>query len=188
EIPDSVLQAQAEVRAAQEAWQQLESRWNTLRDTLQKLSDALDGMSRAQAQYRVLFREFQDLESQYNRIDRQVKRAFERFTQLQEASIAAAEQARLRIEQWEDEAFADVGEVMAARLRETGREIHYDTTDAQGVATFQGQNIEPGTWWVTARYEGPFTELYWNVRVELPKGEPTQIRLTRENAEERPKL
>ncbi|RMH13840.1 MAG: hypothetical protein D6701_11905, partial [Gemmatimonadetes bacterium] len=33
EIPDSVLQAQAEVRAAQEAWQQLESRWNTLRDT-----------------------------------------------------------------------------------------------------------------------------------------------------------
>ena len=57
-IPDSVLDAQTEVAAAQQAWRDLEARWNVLRDTLQTLSDELETLSRGSAQYRFLFREF----------------------------------------------------------------------------------------------------------------------------------
>jgi uncharacterized protein YecT (DUF1311 family) len=184
-IPDSVIEAQAAVRTAQEEWQNLQQRWGILRDTLQTLSEALDGLSRASRQYRVLFNEFQDAEAEYEAADRQLNAAFERFTGVQSASLAAAEEARLIREQWADEAYADVGLVMAARLQESGREILYDTTGADGVATFEARS---GSWWATARYELPFVELYWNVPIELTRDAPVQLRLTRANAQQRPKL
>jgi hypothetical protein len=46
-----------------------------------------------------------------------------------------------------------------------GLEVQYDTTSAQGVARFTG--VKPGQWWVNARYERQFDELYWNVPVEV---------------------
>jgi len=184
-IPDSVMDAQAAVRTAQEEWQGLQQRWGSLRDTLQTLSEALDGLSRASRQYRTLFNEFQDAEADYNAADRQLNAAFERFTSLQGASLAAAEEARLLREQWADEAYAEVGMVMGARLQEVGGEVLYDTTGADGVATFEAP---PGSWWATARYELPFVELYWNVPIELTKDAPAQLRLTRANAQERPKI
>ena len=48
--------------------------------------------------------------------------------------------------------------------------------------------MKPGVYWVHARYELAYMELYWNVMVTVVKGEPHQVRLTRENAEERIKL
>lgn len=184
-IPDSVLQAQSQVQEAQGRWRDLQVRWNTLRDTLQTISSALEGLSRAQARYRLLFNDFQDLEADYNRVERQVDRAFRDFTTLQEQSIAAADQIRIRRENWADEAFVDVGLVIAAKLEASGLEILYDTTDANGIARFEAAS---GGWWVSARYELPFTELYWNERIDLTRGEPFQLRMTRANAEERPKL
>jgi hypothetical protein len=184
-VPDSVIEAQAAVRAAQEEWQGLQQRWGILRDTLQTLSESLEGLSRASGQYRVLFNEFQDAEAEYEAADRQLNAAFERFTGLQNASIAAAEEARLLREQWADEAYAEVGEIMGAQLQVLGRDILYDTTGADGVATFEAP---PGSWWASARYELPFVELYWNVRIELSKDAPAQLRLTRDNAQERPKI
>ena len=70
-IPDSVLDAQNQVAAAQQAWRDLEARWNVLRDTLQTLSDELEGLSRGQAEYRVMFADFQDLDDEYGRVERQ---------------------------------------------------------------------------------------------------------------------
>jgi hypothetical protein len=184
-IPDSVLEAQAQVQAAQAEWRSLETRWNTLRDTLQTISDAMDGLSRGQARYRLLFNDFQDMEDQYNRVERRRDQAFRNFTSLQEQSIAAAEAIRIRRENWADEAFAEVGTVIGAKLQASGMEIMYDTTDANGVSQFE---VPPGEWWVSARYELPFTELYWNVRIDLSRGEPFPLTLTRANAQERPKL
>ncbi len=184
-IPDSVLQAQSQVQEAQGRWRDLQVSWNTLRDTLQTISSALEGLSRAQARYRLLFNDFQDLEAQYNRVERQVDGAFRDFTTLQEQSIAAADEIRIRRENWADEAFVDVGLVIAAKLQASGLEVLYDTTDANGIAQFEAASAG---WWVSARYELPFTELYWNVRIDLARGEPSQLRLTRANAEERPKL
>lgn len=185
-IPDSVLEAQAEVAAAQQGWRNTEARWNVLRDTLQTLSETLEQMSRGQAQYRLLFRDFQDLESEYNTVERARDRTFTNFTSLQESSIAAAEQIRILREQWGDEAFADVGLVMAAHERESGLTTLYDTTDASGVA--DGFQADAGDYWVTARYELPYTELYWNVPITVVRGDPIQVRLTRDNATSRTKL
>ncbi len=185
-IPDSVLNAQTAVRDAQQAWRDTEGRWNVLRDTLQTLSESLDGMSRGSGTYRVLFRDFQDLESQYNSVERARDRAFESFTSLQEASIAAAEEVKLLRDQWADEAFAEVGAIMASRQQASGRDVLWDTTDASGVAG--GLEAEAGAWWVSARYELPYTELYWNVPLTVEGGDPVQVRLTRDNATSRPKL
>jgi len=185
-IPDSVLAAQDQVAAAQQAWRDTEVRWNVLRDTLQTLSESLEQMSRAQAQYRLLFRDFQDLEDEYNTVERRRDVSFRNFTALQESSFAAAEQIRLVRVQWGDEAFADVGAVMLAHERASGLTTMYDTTDATGSA--DGFEARPGDYWVTARYELPYTELYWNVPVTVVKGDPVQVRLTLSNASSRTKL
>jgi hypothetical protein len=183
-IPDSVLDAQTQVAAAQQAWRDMEARWNVLRDTLQTLSDELETLSRGSGQYRLLFREFQDLDGEYSSVERQRDAAFEDFTSLQAASMAAAEQTRALREQWADEAFAEVGPVMSLHERASGLATLYDTTDASGVAEFEAK---AGDYWVTARYELPYTELYWNVPMTVGN-EPAQVRLTRENAIVRPNL
>jgi len=184
-IPDSVTAAQAEVQTAQLRWRELDGSWGTLRDSLQTISDAMEGLSRGQAQYRLLFSDFGDMETQLGRVEAQRDRAFTDFTSLQEQSIAAADEIRIRRNNWADEAFVDVGDVIGNKLAITGMEIMYDTTGANGVTQFE---LPPGEWWVSARYELPFTELYWNERIEVTRGEPFQLRLTRANADERPKL
>ncbi len=185
-IPDSVLDAQNQVAAAQQTWRDAEARWNVLRDTLQTLTDELDQLNRNQAQYRVLYSDFQDLDSEYTRVERQRDAAFESFTSLQAASIVAAEETRLLREQWADEAYAEVDEVMTRHQQASGLQTLYDTTDATGIAA--GFEASSGDYWVTARYELPYTELYWNVPLTVVGGEPAQVRLTRDNATVRPKL
>jgi hypothetical protein len=185
-IPDSVLDAQNQVAAAQQAWRDTEARWNVLRDTLQTLTEELDQLSRTQGQYRILFQDFQELDDEYARIEGQRDTAFGEFTTLQAASMAAAEETRQLRERWADEAFAEVDAVMALKERASGLSTLYDTTDASGVA--DGFEAKAGDYWVTARYELPYTELYWNVLITVVGGEPAQIRLTRENATARPKL
>ena len=183
-IPDSVLEAVNEVAAAQEEWRNAEARWGVLRDTLQALGTALEGLSRGQAQYRLLFNDFQDLEAEYNRLDRANAVAFNRFDDLQKASIVAEQEITLLREEWADEAFADVNQIMMMQTRESGLEILYDTTDASGVATLE---VKDGAYWVVATYEKPYSELYWNYPVMIA-GEMEPIRLTTENATERPKF
>ncbi len=184
-IPDSVLDAQNEVAAAQQAWRDTEGRWNVLRDTLLTLSDELDQLSRGQTRYRELFRVFEDLDAEYAAVERQRDAAFDVFTSLQAASLAAAQETRLLREAWADEAFADVDEVMSGHQRASGLEVLYDTTDASGIAEFEA---DAGDYWVTSRYELPYTELYWNIPITVVGGEPAQLRLTRDNAMVRPKL
>jgi hypothetical protein len=184
-IPDSVLDAQNQVAAAQQVWRDTEARWGILRDTLQTLGDELDQMSRTQAQYRILFRDFGTLEGELATVERERDAAFEEFTGLQAASIAAAEETRLIREQWADEAFAEVGSVILLHERASGLPTLADTTDASGLAMFEAR---AGGYWVSARYELPYTELYWNVPITVIGGEPQQVRLTRENAAVRPKL
>ena len=95
---------------------------------------------------------------------------------------------RIVRENWADSAFADVDDVLAAKLRASGLQEATDTTDASGVANGDQFKVPPGKYWVTARYELPYTELYWNVPIEVKRGEPNEIKLTRENAKERVKL
>ena len=187
EIPQELLAAREEVAAAQARWQTAERRWNNLRDTLQKITATMEGYSRGEARYVALFREFQEFDSQLGRVEGQVSSAFEEFTRLQQGTIRQSDSIRIMQDNWGDEAFAGIGEVFAMKLRTSGLDAVADTTDATGVAR-NNLKVKPGKYWVYARYDLPYSELYWNFPITVEKGDPVQVRLTRENAEERIKL
>lgn len=186
-IPPELIAARGEVAQAQQRWQQATARWNTLRDTLQKISSTMEQFSRGESRYVALFREFQEFDSQLGRVERQVDQDFADFTRLQQATIRQSDSIRILQENWGDEAFADIGDVFLAKVRASGLDTAVDTTDATGVAR-GNLRVKPGRYWVYARYELPYTELYWNVPVDVERGDPNQITLRRENAEERIKL
>ena len=184
-IPDSLIAAREEVAEAQREWRQAEARWNTLRDTLQSISEAMEQYSRGESRYVQLFNQFQDMEDELSNVESEMNQAFERFDSLQQGIISQSEAVRAQRQEWADNAFADAFQVIEARIDQAGREPVIDTTDASGTVTFQAP---PGEWWVHTRYELPYSELYWNVPITITRDEPTEVRLTRENAEERPNL
>lgn len=185
EIPVDLLAAQERVAALQSEWREAETTWGTGRDRLQEINRELQGLARGNPQYRLLFGEFSDQEGIVAQAERQKDQAFDRFTALQDSILTQAAQVRVLRDNWGDEAFADFGEVQLAKVRASGRQIVGDTTDASGMATV---DVPAGQWWVHARYDLPYQELYWNVPVTVEGGEPVQIRLNRANAEVRPKL
>jgi len=187
EIPPTLLALQDSIAAASTQYSGLENQWGAARDSLKKLSDALRTMSRASAQYRIAFRDFGDQESVETQAKRQMDAAFARYTSLQNRFASTANEIRLRRDQWADEAYASIDTVVYLKLEELGREEYADTTDANGVGRFQG--LKPGQWWIHARYELPFEELYWNVPVEVGRGgDPVVVQLNRSTALVRPKL
>lgn len=187
EIPQELIDAREEVAQAQQEWQQATARWNTLRDTLQQISNSMEQYSRGESRYVALYREFQEFESQLDRVQRQMDQAFNRFDELQRGTIRQSDSVRILQENWADEAFAEVGDIYVAKTRDSGLQAAVDTTNANGVASTNLQ-LKPGRYWVYARYELPYSELYWNVPVDVERGDPVQVTLTRENAEERIKL
>lgn len=186
EIPADLLQAQDSVAAAQRAWQQAESEWQTMRDRLAQISEEIRGLNRGESRYVQLFNEFRDLESRVDAAERSSRAAFEEFTRRSEETIARADEVRLLREQWADDAFETVGEVFAAKAAEAGRDILYDTTNAEG--STGTLTIPRGQWWVSARYELVFDELYWNVPVNIESTDPFTITLNSGNATTRPKI
>lgn len=190
EVPQDLLDARDQVRIAQEEWQDSERRWNTIRDTLQKINVAMEGYSRGESRYVMLYNEYGDFDSQLGSVTRQMERAFENFTDLQGGTIRQADSIRIVKENWADEAFSGVTEIFVERVRESGLNVSADTTDASGIARDFHLNakLKPGQYWLYARYELTYTELYWNVPITVEGGDPIQIHLTRANAQERLKF
>lgn len=183
QVPEDLEAARAEVAAAQQQWRNTETRWNVLRDTLVKLNDAMEGLNRAENRYVTIFNEWSDLDVEYRRAERRVAADFQRFEELQAATIGRMDSMRVALGNWADQAFVDVDQVIFAKIEASGLEEVTDTTDVQGVARF---DVAPGTYWVYARYERAYDELYWNVPIEVARGEPMELRLTAENADPRP--
>jgi hypothetical protein len=186
-IPPELIEQRNAVQVANEQWQANVRRWQTIRDTLQALTTALEGYSRGEARYVALFREWQDFDSQLGGVQRQMDSSFERFDVLQRGTIRASDSIRILQDAWADEAFADVGVVFSTKTRLSGLDFVADTTDASGVARTH-LRVKPGRYWVYARYELAYTELYWNVPIDVVGGDPLTVRLTRANADERTKL
>src|SRR5690625_279576 len=185
ELPDTLMKLRDAMAAAHAEWTEAEHRWSQVRDSLEKISRELEGLSRASGEYRLLFRDFQDLEPVEAELRRANERAFDKFTELQSEVTERSELVKLEREAWEDEVFAPVDQIIYEKLQELGRNELADTTTAAGVAQFAAK---PGKWWVVAQHDLLYEELYWNIPVELKRGEPVRIRLTRENAQVRPKL
>ena len=99
-------------------------------------------------------------------------------------NIARAQGYNLQLDEWAAEAFVEVDNVMFEKQRAVGLDPVADTTDASGVAA--NLMVKPGEYWVYARYEEVYSELYWNVPVSVVRGEPTTVTLTRANASVRP--
>ncbi|MFW5952343.1 MAG: hypothetical protein ACOCVZ_09535 [Gemmatimonadota bacterium] len=187
QIPDSILALQDRVIENQREWQQANNRWLELRDRLQALADTLGTMDQGSGEYFALFQEFGEIEERVNGLESRADEAFEEFETLQRRLTRQAREIELERRNWADEAFANVDSVFVARQEELDLEVRYDTTNAAGVVRFT--DVPEGQWWVTARYDRPFDELYWNVPVDVAGGdEPTAVRLTEENAEVRQKL
>lgn len=185
-IPDSIRELQDRVIAAQTEWRDANGQWMEVRERLQMLSDTLSAMNQADPEYFVLFQDFGDLESQVNSLESRANQAFSRFDQLQQRLSQQAREIELERENWAREAFSPVDSIFRARAEELRREVQYDTTGSQGAVRFRG--VKEGRWWVNARYERQFDELYWNVPVEVESGEDVTVRLTEENAEVRQRL
>ena len=179
EVPPDLLAAQEEIAQAQQEWRDTETRWNVLRDSLQTLNNAMEGLNRAQRAYMELYNQYQDLEGDYNRAEQQLGRLFDNFTSLQQAAIGRMDSINIVQADWADQAFEDVGLIIAAKMELTGLEEHADTTGVEGVAAFEAA---PGQYWVYARHELPYNELYWNIPIAITREEPVVLRLNRDNA------
>jgi hypothetical protein len=185
EVPADLLAAQAEIAEAQQAWRDMETQWNTLRDTLQKLNTELEGLNPGMSRYRAIFNEWQDQEALYNRAERQLGSLFDNFDALQQAAIGRMDSISIIQADWADQAFEEVDYVIAAKVELSGLEPLADTTDANGVAQFD--DVAPGAYWVYARHELPYNELYWNVPIVVTREEPFEPTiLSEENAVTRP--
>jgi len=186
-VPQELIDARTEVQEANAEWQRNTNRWQTIRDTLQALTDAMEPLARGESRYSVLFLEWQDWDDQLGAAERAMESSFERFDELQRGTIRASDSIRILQDAWADDAFAEVGPVFDAKSRGSGLDWVVDTTDASGVAR-NHLRVKPGRYWVYARYELPYTELYWNFPIEVVKGEPMTVTLNRANAQERVKL
>jgi hypothetical protein len=184
-IPEDLLTLQEAISEAQEEWMEAEARWAAGRDRLVRINEEMENLNRGEARYVSLYREFEDVFAQVEGAERAKDQAFERFDDLQQGYVQRADSMRLIREGWEDEAFAPAGEIFLNRLRELGRDMVVDTTDASGRTVVP---VRPGKWWVHARYELPFVELYWNIPVEVERGDPVQVTLNRATAQQRPRL
>jgi hypothetical protein len=91
-------------------------------------------------------------------------------------SVRAAHRA------WEQETYAGFEDAVQARVRDAALSEKVDTTNAGGRARL---GADEGRWWVWARYVLPASTLEWNEPVVL-RGDSAVVRLTRENARERP--
>jgi hypothetical protein len=182
QLPPELQVARDSIVQAQEQWREFESRWLALRERLEEISGELEQYNPAEAQYRVLFNEFNDVEAEYGAAERTKDEAFERFDRLQQETFSELEEFRAILTAWEEDAFSPYLEVVGARLQASGREILADTTDATGRAEFQA---DPGQWWIYGRYPLATEELYWNVPITLERGDPIEVPLEESNAEVR---
>ena len=183
EIPADLLAAQEEIALARQAWRDAETEWGILRDTVEKVFEELETLDRGMRTYQDLYGVWEDLSDDLNRVERDRDRYFDQFTGLQEAAIGRMDSITIVREDWAEEVFADVAEVFVARMEVSGLEIAVDTTDATGGVRIP---VAPGDYWVHARYELLSEELYWNLPITVVRGEPIEVRLSRENAEVRP--
>lgn len=182
ELDPEVEEAREQMREYQQLWREAEREWVDTRAEMQRISDEMDQYVPAESAYQELFAQFESLEAQYDDAEARKDEYFAEFTSLQNEIFEELEAYRLELEAWENEAFQDYPEVVAELEEARGRDVVHDTTDASGHTRLV---VRPGEWWVHARHRLTQTELYWNEPVELEAGEPMEVILNQENAEER---
>ena len=183
QVPEDLKVQLDSIPVLQRALSEAEAEWAEARESLQSLSTRLQRLDRRSREYQQLYRQFDGMEASERRLNSARQAAFARYTDLQQHTQGRSDSVRAVIDAWEEIAFEGYPDVEAQLLEAAGREIVYDTTNAEGVATVR---LPGGRWYVHARVPLPSAELYWNVLVD--PGESDTIRLSRDNAEIRPRL
>ena len=183
EIPDELLAARDDIAEAQRAWTEAETLERNLRDTINKLNKKLAELNPAMNDYKAIYNQVNPMIDELEGVTGRVKSLFQTFDELQKASIEQMGEIRRVKEDWANQAFKDVGTVIDALIDASGLEEAADTTGVYGGALVE---VPPGQYWVYARYELPYDELYWNVPVTVTRGDPVEVRLSRANALLRP--
>jgi hypothetical protein len=182
-IPDSIKQMQTEIATAQEEYTAANAQWATARDSLRAINERLDRLSRSSGEYRLLYNDFSDQEAREGQAKRRADAAFARFDDLQKRFATLSEELKIVRGDWADQVYAPIDSLLELKVAAADRDPVADTTDANGTAPLV---LPTGTWWIMARYDLPFEELYWNVQVEVAKGEVKELVLNRDNAIRRP--
>lgn len=185
EIPAEFEALQDSIAEAQATYQETNARWGAARDSLEALNERMRGMDQGSGAYVVAFSEYSDQDEVMRAAERQRDQAFAEFTSLQDRFANQSDSLQTTRQLWRDEAYADIDDIIAMREEALGRTIQVDTTTSNGVARFQ---VPTGRWWIQAWHDLPFSELYWNVPVDVEGGEPVTLILNRANAVERPKF
>jgi hypothetical protein len=185
EIPDSIFDLRDRVIEAQQEWREAEAEWRVMYDSLQAISNRMDGMDEGSGEYFALFQEFNEVEGIANDLEDASSEQFDEFNELQQRLNISSREITIARRNWADAAFQPVDSIFGARYEELGLEPQWDTTNASGIARFNG--VDAGEWWVNARYDRQFDELYWNVPVQVD-GDSVLVELTETNAEVRQKM
>lgn len=184
EIPADLTQLRDSIAVASQRVSEMNAAWAEGRDSLRTLLEAMQSIPRSNPRYLPMFNRYNAMAREVASAEQSSNQAFAQFERLNDRYATQAEETKLAREQWSDAAYVDIDRVIDQKLREMRLTEHADTTDANGIARFGG--LRSGQWWIHARYDLPFDELYWNVPIDVD-GE-MQIQLTRENAQVRPKL
>jgi len=183
QVPEDLKQQKRQVADLNQQWHQAEDAWGTKRDSLEKLSDRLQGMDRRDPNYLPLYKAFNALDGQVNQLQARKNRLFAQFDSLQKLTIQRSDSMKAVTQNWSSEAFAAYTDIVDSLLKARGKKVQADTTGESG---FAAATIKGDHWYAYARYELPFEELYWNVRIDTVRGDT--LKLTRENAEVRLKM
>lgn len=182
EIPAELLAARDEIAEAQRAWTSEVALVGDLRAEIDTLNKQLESLNPAMNEYNRIFQQIDPMITEWERRDANTETLFARFNELQQANIAQMNEVRTARENWDRQAFRDVGDVIDARIEASGLEEAADTTGVEGAVLF---NVAPGQYWIFARYELVYDELYWNIPITVTRGEPVVLRLNRANAQVR---
>ena len=133
-LPPELQVARDSIAQAQQQWRESESRWLALRERLEQISGELEQYNPAEAQYRVLFNEFNDIESEYLASESRKDEAFARFDRLQQETFSELEEFRALLFAWEEQAFAPFGGSRGSNLAgiRKGDPGRYDRRDGAG--------------------------------------------------------
>lgn len=184
-IPDEIVAAREEIAELQREWNAKEAFVADLREQIKDLDEQIQGLNPAMNDYKRIYDQLAPMIDGLPAHEAESEALFESFNALQTANIDQINDIRGQQEDWERQAFRDVGDVIDGIIEVSGLEQLWDTTGAegepeQGVAVFA--NVAAGEYWVYARFELPYDELYWNVPITVTRGEPVIVRLNRANA------
>lgn len=178
EIPDTLRALYSEIIDRQEEWRSAERQWQRWRDSLKALSSAMEGMDESSAAYKRMYSAFTSLEPKVQGLNQQKNDAFEAFDSLQTRTLNFADSIQALRDTWAQTAYEGYVEITDSIVQARGREIVRDTTNAEG---WVNPTLPGGQWWVHARTQRPFEEVYWNV--PLNPAQTDTLRLTPDNAE-----